>query len=113
MFIALLLVRPCLAAMGGIAVVTPLVSEIVTVIDAARALVILDRTLVLPTRRAIDSAQAALLVASVVRFNDHDAFSCFQFGRLNGVLIITQAVDGSLVLAHLTTSHPRRSHSIS
>ena len=57
MFIALLLALPCPAAMSGVAVVTPLVPEIVAVIDAARALVIPDRAFVLTARRAVNGVQ--------------------------------------------------------
>jgi len=57
MFIALLLARPRLTAVGGVAVVASLKLEVVAVIHAARPPVILDGTLILTTRRAVDGVE--------------------------------------------------------
>ncbi len=59
MLIPFLFVRPRLAAVGGVAVVEPVVFEIVAIIDAACAFVILDRILVLAARRTIHGEKRA------------------------------------------------------
>ena len=79
MLVAFLFIRPRLAAMGGVAVVTSLMPELIAVVHAARAFVILNWALILPTRRAVDGVERAFSRAPLARSDDLDTLSRSQF----------------------------------
>lgn len=99
-----LLTHPRITAVGGIAVVTTVMTRLIAIINTTRAFVILDGTLIFGTRRAVAGVERAF--AALPLLDDLDALACLKLGRLNWMLVppVDETINGSFVFHKLPLS---------